>query len=154
LQLVMEGHNVFFTGNAGTGKTFMLNQIIAELKRKYGRDFAAKVALAAPTGIAATHIQGKRLAVQGGKCGAQQCLKHLYLNKDTYLRCKDSLVAGPASHSYNRHNTELGPWDWSLQFPRGQFPLHNALHHDVLFARKTSYTSCTNIQISRTLTGS
>ena len=28
LQLVMEGKNVFFTGNAGTGKTFMLNQII------------------------------------------------------------------------------------------------------------------------------
>ena len=44
--------------HTGTGKTFMLNQIIEDLRRKYGRAFGSKVALAAPTGIAATHIQG------------------------------------------------------------------------------------------------
>ncbi|GAX73971.1 hypothetical protein CEUSTIGMA_g1421.t1 [Chlamydomonas eustigma] len=61
MQLVRDGKNVFFTGNAGTGKTFMLNKIIEELRIKYGRDFISKVALAAPTGIAATHIQGTTL---------------------------------------------------------------------------------------------
>ncbi len=58
LRVVRSGRNVFFTGNAGTGKTFMLNQIVDDMRRKYGRDFGVKVALAAPTGIAATHIQG------------------------------------------------------------------------------------------------
>lgn len=43
----------------GTGKTFLLNRIIEELRARYGREFSAKVALAAPTGIAATHIQGE-----------------------------------------------------------------------------------------------
>ncbi len=56
--MVLAGKSVFFTGNAGTGKTFLLNQIISELRLKYGVHFADKVALAAPTGIAATHIQG------------------------------------------------------------------------------------------------
>lgn len=55
----------------GTGKTFLLNRIIEELRARYGREFSAKVALAAPTGIAATHIQGEQgrvVQVGGGAC--------------------------------------------------------------------------------------
>ena len=56
--MVLDGKNVFFTGNAGTGKSFLLNHIIARLRREYGDDFTNAVAVTAATGIAATHICG------------------------------------------------------------------------------------------------
>ena len=58
---VASGRNVFFTGSAGTGKTFTLNQIIGHLQTKYGAAFSKKVAIAAMTGIAASHIDGVTL---------------------------------------------------------------------------------------------
>jgi hypothetical protein len=58
LRLVSNGQNVFFTGNAGTGKSFLLNQIIASLRTQYELDFTDAVAVTAATGIAATHIGG------------------------------------------------------------------------------------------------
>ncbi|MEW5314863.1 MAG: hypothetical protein WDW38_006328 [Sanguina aurantia] len=58
LELVKAGTSVFFTGNAGTGKTFLLSRIITELHAKFGANFLTKVAVVASTGIAATHIQG------------------------------------------------------------------------------------------------
>jgi Cdc6-like AAA superfamily ATPase len=33
---VLSGHNVFFTGSAGSGKSFLLREIIRVLKAKYG----------------------------------------------------------------------------------------------------------------------
>ncbi|KAL6764875.1 PIF1-like helicase-domain-containing protein [Haematococcus lacustris] len=61
LKLVRQGRNVFFTGNAGTGKTFLLSRIIEDFRQQYGTEFNACVALCATTGIAATHIQGTTL---------------------------------------------------------------------------------------------
>ncbi len=58
---VTSGGNVFFTGSAGVGKTFVMNQIIANLKIKYGKSFCEKVAVAGMTGIAASHIDGVTL---------------------------------------------------------------------------------------------
>ncbi len=83
LQLVRNGANVFYTGgpisaahtwqqcstrsspsgllcagNAGTGKTFLLQKIIAELKKTHASNFSQTVAITATTGIAATHVQG------------------------------------------------------------------------------------------------
>jgi ATP-dependent DNA helicase PIF1 len=55
---VLAGNNVFFTGNAGTGKTFLLKQVVKVLREKYGNAFGEKVAVVATTGIAATHISG------------------------------------------------------------------------------------------------
>ena len=52
--LALEGNNLFFTGNAGTGKSFLLKRIIAKLKRKH----PGAVSVTAATGIAATHIAG------------------------------------------------------------------------------------------------
>lgn len=43
----------------GTGKSFLLNQIVAQLKQDYGEDFGNSVAICASTGIAATHIGGE-----------------------------------------------------------------------------------------------
>ncbi|KAG2446559.1 hypothetical protein HYH02_008546 [Chlamydomonas schloesseri] len=61
LTLVRAGENIFFTGNAGTGKTFVLTRVVDDLRERYGVDFGAKVAVCASTGIAATHIGGTTL---------------------------------------------------------------------------------------------
>jgi len=46
--------NILLTGNAGTGKSFVLNQAINAMKEK-----GMQVVVTATTGIAATHINGK-----------------------------------------------------------------------------------------------
>jgi len=56
MKLALEGHNLFITGKAGTGKSYTLNKIIKKLKDK-----GKKVAVTASTGIAATHIDGKTI---------------------------------------------------------------------------------------------
>jgi hypothetical protein len=53
LNLLKMGRNVFLTGAAGSGKTYLLNQYINYLKSNNVR-----VAITASTGIAATHIHG------------------------------------------------------------------------------------------------
>lgn len=53
LTLLKMGKNVFLTGPAGTGKTYVLNTYI-----DYLRDRGVEVAITASTGIAATHIGG------------------------------------------------------------------------------------------------
>jgi len=56
LKILQAGHNVFLTGSAGTGKTFLLNQFIEYLKKQN-----IKVGVTASTGIAATHINGRTI---------------------------------------------------------------------------------------------
>lgn len=45
------GQNVFLTGAAGTGKTYLINRFI-----RYTREHGIGIAITASTGIAATHI--------------------------------------------------------------------------------------------------
>ena len=47
------GENVFITGQAGSGKTFLLNEFINEARKK-----GKIVAVTATTGLAATHLNG------------------------------------------------------------------------------------------------
>lgn len=56
LQILQSGANVFLTGAAGTGKTYVLNEYIAQL-----REHGIPVAITASTGIAATHIGGQTI---------------------------------------------------------------------------------------------
>lgn len=53
LDILKLGHNVFLTGPAGSGKTFLLNQYI-----KYLKEHKIPVGVTASTGIAATHMGG------------------------------------------------------------------------------------------------
>ncbi len=53
LTILKTGKNVFLTGAAGSGKTFVLNKYIEHLNRKQ-----VVTAVTASTGIAATHLQG------------------------------------------------------------------------------------------------
>lgn len=52
----MMGDNLFITGGAGTGKSFLLRRIIASLEEDH-----KKVLVGAPTGMAARHIKGSTL---------------------------------------------------------------------------------------------
>lgn len=53
LDILKSGKNVFLTGSAGTGKTYVLNKYIDFLKER-----EVKIAVTAPTGIAASHLNG------------------------------------------------------------------------------------------------
>lgn len=53
LDILKLGHNVYLTGPAGSGKTYLLNKYIRFLKSK-----DVSVGITASTGIAATHING------------------------------------------------------------------------------------------------
>ena len=53
LKILKSGENVFLTGSAGAGKTYVLNQYIDYLKAR-----KIRVAVTASTGIAATHMNG------------------------------------------------------------------------------------------------
>lgn len=53
LTIMMQGENVFLTGAAGSGKTYVLNQFI-----KWAKGEDKEVAVTASTGIAATHMSG------------------------------------------------------------------------------------------------
>ncbi len=55
-EILKTGRNVFITGSAGTGKTFLLNLYIDYLK-KYNINFS----VVAPTGIAASHLNGQTI---------------------------------------------------------------------------------------------
>ncbi len=53
LDILKMGHNVYLTGSAGSGKTYVLNQYI-----KYLKSNGVGVGVTASTGIAATHMNG------------------------------------------------------------------------------------------------
>lgn len=56
LGIMLAGHNVLLTGQAGSGKTFLLNEFIKR-SRKNGKS----VAITATTGLAATHLGGSTI---------------------------------------------------------------------------------------------
>jgi ATP-dependent DNA helicase PIF1 len=53
LEAAKAGENIFLTGKAGTGKSFIINHVVNELKR-----LEKHVITVAPTGIAATNVDG------------------------------------------------------------------------------------------------
>jgi len=56
LDILKSGKNVFLTGSAGSGKTYVLNQYI-----QYLRDRGVPTAVTASTGIAAVHLSGQTI---------------------------------------------------------------------------------------------
>lgn len=61
LEILKMGHNVFLTGPAGSGKTFLLNRYISYLQEKN-----IEVGITASTGIAATHMNGMTIHAWSG----------------------------------------------------------------------------------------
>ena len=56
LNILKSGQNVFITGSAGTGKTYLLNLFIQYLKERQ-----VYPTIVAPTGIAASHLKGQTI---------------------------------------------------------------------------------------------
>lgn len=83
LAILKSGQNVFLTGSAGAGKTYVLNQYIEYLKeRKIG------IAITASTGIAATHINGQTIHSWSGM-GIKDHITHAQLRdlgKKQYIK--------------------------------------------------------------------
>ncbi|MDP2838261.1 MAG: PIF1 family DEAD/DEAH box helicase [Candidatus Moranbacteria bacterium] len=91
LAILKTGAHVFLTGEAGSGKTHIINQYTAYL-REHEIDFA----VTASTGIAATHIHGMTLHSWSG-IGIQsalddEALKHIAENKYVAKRIKKAQV--------------------------------------------------------------
>jgi len=61
MELVFQGHNVFVTGGAGTGKSFLLQELVGRL-----REAGKRVIVAASTGVAAFNVRGVTLHHFGG----------------------------------------------------------------------------------------
>lgn len=61
LEILMEGHSVFLTGPAGSGKTYLLNKYIREARAE-----GKNVAITATTGLAATHLGGNTIHAWSG----------------------------------------------------------------------------------------
>lgn len=68
LAILKTGVNVFLTGSAGAGKTYVLNKYISYLKQR-----KVPVAITASTGIAATHMNGMTIHSWAG-IGIKQSL--------------------------------------------------------------------------------
>ena len=56
LDILKTGKSIFLTGSAGTGKTYLLNEYIDYLKER-----KVKPSMVAPTGIAASHLNGSTI---------------------------------------------------------------------------------------------
>jgi len=61
LSILKSGRNVFLTGSAGAGKTYVLNQYIT-----YLRERKVPIAVTASTGIASTHMNGMTIHAWSG----------------------------------------------------------------------------------------
>jgi ATP-dependent exoDNAse (exonuclease V) alpha subunit len=84
LNILKLGHNVFLTGAAGSGKTYLLNQYIDYLK-----DNEVSVGITASTGIAATHMNGKTI--------------HSW----AHIGIKEYLESSDLSYIYNRQDYRM-----------------------------------------------
>ena len=89
LEILKMGKNVFLTGSAGSGKTYLLNQYINFLKSK-----RVPVGVTASTGIAATHMNGVTIHSWSG-LGVRNTLSDYdveKLLKKSYLKKKFKYV--------------------------------------------------------------
>ncbi|MCK4442692.1 MAG: AAA family ATPase [Sulfurovaceae bacterium] len=83
LDILKTGQNVFITGSAGTGKTYLLNQYIQYLKER--RIYPTIVA---PTGIAASHLNGQTIH-SFFSLGIRDTVDNKYINsliKNKYIK--------------------------------------------------------------------
>ncbi len=87
LDLLKSGSNVFLTGSAGTGKTYVINEYV-----KYLHVRQVAVAVTASTGIAATHIGGQTIHSWSGIGIREQVTKANLLALDKNINLKKRLT--------------------------------------------------------------
>jgi hypothetical protein len=87
IELVRSGRSIFLTGSAGTGKSYVLRHVIAELKKRHGSN---RVHVTASTGSAAVLIGGITVhsfaGVGHGHGSASELSKRVHANKACVIR--------------------------------------------------------------------
>ncbi|XP_028517714.1 ATP-dependent DNA helicase RRM3-like [Exaiptasia diaphana] len=91
--LVLDGYSVFISGEAGSGKSFFLRSTIKKLKEAFG---FSRVAVAAPTGIAAVNVGGTTIhsfaGIGTGSKGAHELISRIQANPDVVTRWRNCSV--------------------------------------------------------------
>lgn len=91
LDILKMGENVFLTGPAGSGKTYLLNKYIEYLKKH-----KVPVAITASTGIAATHMNGRTVhswsAIGINRTLTKKELDALFYNEEIFNRINSPKV--------------------------------------------------------------
>ncbi|KAM3302048.1 hypothetical protein P3S67_016550 [Capsicum chacoense] len=87
LEAVSKGNSIFITGSAGTGKTYLLQHIISELRKIHGK---SRVFVTASTGVAACSLNGQTLhsfaGIGLGDASNVDLLSKVTLDKRAYRR--------------------------------------------------------------------
>ena len=83
LQLALAGQNLFITGGAGVGKSFLLRRVIVQLRKLH--PLYGQVVVCASTGIAATHISGECAA--HSPAAVLSCTQRLKLSSLQATQC-------------------------------------------------------------------
>ena len=114
LAILKSGRNVFLTGSAGAGKTYVLNQYITYLKQH-----GVPVAITASTGIAATHMNGQTIHSWAG-IGIKDYVSDRYLTSlrdKKYFRDKmDKVKVLIIDEISMLHRNQLDAVDYVLKF--------------------------------------
>lgn len=143
LDILKLGYNVYLTGQAGSGKTFLLNKYISYLKKN-----KVNVAITASTGIAATHMNGVTIHSWSGlgikekltDNDIQKLLRKLYLRKRFLIT--NVLIIDEISML---HSFQLDLVNRICQaFKKNLEPFGG--HANNMFGRFFSITSCTEKQ--------
>ncbi|KAF3628538.1 hypothetical protein FXO38_28191 [Capsicum annuum] len=87
LEAISKGNSIFITGSAGTGKTYLLQHIISELRKIHGK---SRVFVIASTGVAACSLNGQTLhsfaGIGLGDASNVDLLSKVTLDKRAYRR--------------------------------------------------------------------
>ena len=94
--LYQKGYSIFLTGQGGTGKSFLLKEIVRHARKESGEK---EVAVTAPTGLAASHIGGQTIqswaGIGIGNSTTYQLLDRVLAHEESSIRwqkCKVLIV--------------------------------------------------------------
>lgn len=103
---------MFFTGDAGTGKSYVLRLIVSELRSQYGPD---KVFVTASTGIAACNIGGTTLhsfaGIGIGDDNVNKCVRRILQNKkakERWQTCEVLIIDGFSVSPFSLRDLDAG----------------------------------------------
>ena len=91
--MAIGGGNVFLTGGPGCGKSYVLERIISELRKRHGKD---SVLVLAPTGVAALNVGGQTMHAKNpgpGKVeGTSKCFGNMWATKKQWRKVRTLII--------------------------------------------------------------